>query len=219
MSTRKGILLSLSIILSIFIIGCETADTASTPRSLATNNFIDIVVSSPEGSGALRTLTLHYLQDGEKKQDILDDITQIDNKDYDNEKKEQVFTESDYDGDGFFDIIVFQEFWFPDITLAHAEVPEWPTIYEYNQKVGFVLASSKHKDYFMLYTKSLKDRLSTEQATMSDNAILALQRLIYAAESVADGSFIPESTYNDLYYEDVYTLTNAVTKRTSQIVD
>ncbi len=210
MKIKKRILFSLILIISITICGCKSEDRNNTSNLLTTDNLIDIVVSAPEGSGTLRTVTINYMQNGEEKSDKLYEIKRIDNGNYNDEEKEQTFTASDYNSDGIVDITVFREFWFPDIEVAHAEIPDWPTVYEYNLSSGFVIASSKYHDYFNTYAESLKEQLSMGEAYMSDNAKLALKRLIYAAENISNGSFAPDSSYNSLYYEDVYELSKGI---------
>lgn len=178
---------------------------------LTTDNLIDIVLSAPEGSGAIRTLTIRYRQDGELRYDTIDEISRIDLEGYDDEKKEQIFAASDRDQDGIVDIVVYREFWFPDLDLAHAEVPLWPTVYEYDLKSGIVIASARHQDYFAAYAQTVKEQLSEGSAYMSAYALLALGRLVYAAERIADGSFVPQSPYSsDNYYEDVFELTKDI---------
>jgi hypothetical protein len=94
--------------------------------------------------------------------------------------------------------------------VVHAEVPLWPAVYEYDLASGFIVASAKHKNYFKTYAKDSKEQLSEGKAYMSDAALLALSRLVYAAERVADGSFIPQSPYANQRYEDVYELTKGI---------
>ena len=151
-------------------------------------------------------MTIRSTYDGKEKSDTIDEVSWIDLAGYDDEKKEQVFTTSDYDQDGIVDLIVYREFWFPDLDLAHPEVPKWPTVYEYDLKNGFVVASSKHKDYFEMFAKTSKEQLTAGKEHMDDLEVLALERLIYAAEQIANGSFSPSSPYSKNYYEDVYEL-------------
>lgn len=178
---------------------------------LRTEDVVDIVVGPAEGSAGIRTMTLHYLNQGVAKSDILKDICFIDCSEYnDDNGREQTLSASDSDGDGIVDFIVYREFWFPDLKLIHPEVPLWPMVYEYDLNSGFMVVSAKHADIFKLYTKTLKKRLDSEKAEMTDNALLPVKRLIYAAEKIADGSFVPASAYEDKYYEDVYVLTKDI---------
>ena len=214
----------LILLTSVFLCSCKQtssihadAEQSSTDGSnlLTTENFIDIFLSAPEGSGAIRTLTLHYKRNGEKEFAEFNNLTRLDCKDYNDESKEQTLTDSDFDQDGIVEIIVYQEFWFPDITLAHVEIPLWPTIYEYDLNKGFVVASAKYKDYFKMYAKKTAEELDSTK-DMSNSAKLALKRLIYAAERIADGSFIPSSPYSNdpgkNYYTDVYELVKNITE-------
>ncbi len=43
-------------------------------------------------------------------------------------------------------------------------------------------------------------------------SVLFFERLIYAAEQIANGSFSPSSPYCKNYYEDVYELVKSVTR-------
>ena len=45
---------------------------------------------------------------------------------------------------------------------------------------------------------------------MDDVEILAIKRLIHAAEKIADGSFSPESPYKNDHYTDVYDLVETI---------
>lgn len=190
--------------------GCSMASTSSNSGLLLMKDVASIDLTAPHGSGAIRALMLHYKSDGTEKEDTLGNIRRIDSKSYNDEEKEQQITLSDIDPNDPMYIIVYQEFWFPDIAISHAEIPEWPTIYEYNFKDGFTVASSKHKDYFKSYIKSSKELLTTYSEHMSGGAILAQQRLITAAEQIVKGRFIPQSLYDDHhYYRDVYELTKA----------
>ncbi len=177
---------------------------------LTAENLLNIALSAPEGSGGIRTMTLYYMKDGKEYTDILDDISSIDSGGYDDEAKEQTLTDSDSDGDGIVDFIIYREFWFPDLDMAHAEVPRWPTVYEYDLHGGFVIASAKHRAYFETYAKQLKDKLDTDMDHMSDAAILAVKRLKFAAERIADGAFAPSSPYGDQCYADVCELTKGI---------
>jgi len=182
-------------------------------KLLTMDDLIDISVSAPEGSGALRTLTIHYRQDGEERYNTIGEVSRIGLEGYDDEKMEQTFTVSDRDRDGIVDIVVYREFWFSDLDLAHAQIPLWPTIYEYDLEGGFVVASAKHKDYFASYIAVSEEQLAEGKIYMGGDEMLALSRLIYAAERIADGSFVPESPYNgDNYYEDVYELTKDISE-------
>ena len=173
---------------------------------LTADDLIDISLSAPEGSGAVRTLKIHYRQNGEEHADTLEDISRIEHKGYDNEEKEQAFAASDYDGDGIVDIIVYQEFWFPDLSMSHVEVPEWPTVYEYDLDSGFVVASAKHREYFNTYITASEEKLDSKECE-SELAALALEKLIYAAGEIADGRFAPTDFFNGQYYTDVYEIT------------
>lgn len=209
----KTIRLILYLLLAISIILCGCAQKAETNNAtlLTTNDLTNISVSAAEGSGSIRTLTIRYMHDGSEESAALADVKRIDLEGYDDDNgREQTFTASDCDGDGIFDIIVYREFWFPDIDMPHAGVPEWPAIYEYDTEKGFVIASSKYTDYFEAYVKASNKQLSEGEASMDDDAKLALKRLIYAAEQIADGSFTPEGSYNGFYYEDVYELTKDI---------
>ena len=178
---------------------------------LTVNDFINIELSAPEGSGAIRTMTLHYMQNGEEKSDVLNNIARIDCDGYDDDAREQTLTSSDEDGDEIADFIVYREFWFPDLKLIHPEIPLWPTVYEYDLSNGFVIASAKHATIFAQYAETLKNRLESGKEEMTDNVLLSLKRLIAAAEHVADGSFGPASAYSDKhYYKDVYRLTKDI---------
>ncbi len=192
--------------------GDQYFDVESSEENLLTvKDFVDIELSAPEGSGAIRTMTLHYIDRGEEKTDVLDNVARIDCDGYDDEAKEQTLTDSDSGGDGIVDFIIYREFWFPYMELSHPEVPLWPTVYEYDLNSGFVVASPKHSAIFEQYAKTLKSQLENEKAEMTDNAVLALKRMIYAAERIADGSFVPSSPYSDKeYYEDVYELTKDI---------
>ena len=209
-TTGKLILIAL-LVISTLLCGCEQKNGDDAAGLLTADDLIDIVAGAPEGSGAIRTLTIRYMHNGREESDTIDEVKRIGLEGYDDEKKEQTFTASDLDGDGTVDIVIFREFWFPDLELAHAEIRDWPTVYEYDLNSGFVIASAKHKDYFTAYAQTAKEQLSEGKAYMSDAALLALSRLIQAAEQVADGSFEPESAYNDMnYYEDVYELTKDI---------
>jgi len=205
----------IGIIIAILLLcGCESVVQSSGLNDgsnlLTTKDFIDVSLSAPEGSGAIRTLTIHYMDNGKKESAMLDEIARVDSKGYDDEAKEQTLNESDFNQDGIIEIIVYQEFEFPDIDLAHVEIPLWPTIYEYDLSKGFIVASAKYKDYYKTYAEKTESELE-DAKDMSDPAKLALKRLIYAAEKIADGSFIPSNPYshdyhNNAFYTDVYEL-------------
>jgi hypothetical protein len=189
------------------------ATAAGSGELLTTNDLIDIAVSAPEGSGAIQTLTIRYRYGGEERYDTIDEVSRIDLAGYDDEKKEQTFTVSDRNRDGIVDIVVYREFWFPDLHVAHVEVLAWPAVYEYDLESGFVIASAKHKEYFEAYAEDSEEQLAEGKANMTDNQMLALSRIIFAAERIADGSFIPQSPYNNgNYYEDVYELTKSISE-------
>jgi len=194
----KNILLFFSIfIFGIVFCGCGLQNQDGATNLLIADDLIDITLSAPEGSGANRTLTIRFMYHGEKRSVTINEVSGVDLEGYDNEKKEQ--------------IIVYREFWFPDIKMAHAGIPLWPTVYEYDLDKGFVVASAKHKDYFATYAENAKKELGAGREYMSDPEMLALTRLIYAAEKIADGSFVPASPYSrdnvsNGYYKDVYEL-------------
>lgn len=204
-------LLLITLLISILLTGCAQIADNNSDSLLKAGSLKDIVLSHAEGSGSVRTLTIHYTHDGKEESATIHNLKRIDLSGYDDENgREQTFTASDYDGDGVFDIIVYREFWFPDIIMAHAGIPEWPTVYEFDTEKGFVVASAKHKDYFETYAKAAKEQLDAGKEHMNELEILALSRLVYAAETVAAGNFVPKSDYNGKYYEDIYELTKAI---------
>lgn len=193
-------------IIGIFSSGCAPIYDNKDTALLTTDGFIDVALSAPEGSGGLRTLTINFTIHGEKKSDTMNNVSSVDIEGFDDEKKEQSFTVSDYNQDGIIDLIVYREFWFPNLEMMHLEVPKWPAVYEYDLEKGFVIASSKYKDFFEEYVESSTEKLSLGKEQMSEIEMLALKRLIFAADKVAEGSFTPKSPYNDEYYADVYEL-------------
>lgn len=212
MKTLKIALLLIFCVLASQVWGCSLGNQTFSEELLHIKDVVSIELSAPHGSGAIRKLTLSYQHGGGKKQDTIDYIYRVDCRSYNDDKQEQKLKLSDFNFNGIFYIIIYREFWFPDISLSHAEIPEWPTIYEYSYKDGFIAASSKHRDYFDQYIKASKKSLSLYAEHMSNNAILAQNRLIIAAEQVEDGSFAPQSPYNNhFYYADVYDLTKLQT--------
>ncbi len=198
------------VLVIIFLCGCsQTAYQSEAAQLLSTDDLIDITLRAPEGSGSVRTLTLRYMDNGKEKTGTLGEVRRVDIAGYDDEAREQTFSVSDSDGDGIVELIVYREFWFPDITVSHPGIPEWPTVYEYDTAKGFMVASVRHKDYFKAYAEASKAVLIKDpNRTYEDSdARLLMERLVYAAECVADGSFTPQSDYNGQYYEDVYELT------------
>lgn len=203
------------ILIGALLCGCVPAEayssaTASPSIRLTTQDLVEVTLSAPEGSGAIRTLTLHYKQDGEDKSATLDDISLLDIEGYDDEAKEQTFTSSDYDGDGIVDFIVYREFWFPDINASHTEILLWPTVYEYDLNSGFIIASAHHKKYFRAYIQMCDEQMNSGGADMTDATKLAMKRLIEAAGRIVSKTFVPQSPYNGQYYEDVYELTKDI---------
>jgi hypothetical protein len=183
---------------------------------LTTEDFVDISLGAPEGSGALRTLTIHYIDGNEQESNMSDEISRLDCMGYDDEAKEQTLGESDFNQDGIIEIIVYREFKFPDIELSHVEIPLWPTVYEYDLNKGFLVASAKYKDYFSSYAENIEEGLSADIG-MSGPERVALKRLLVASQKIADGSFSPKSQYshdnkNNSYYADVYDLVKNLTE-------
>jgi hypothetical protein len=212
MRTNLIFLLCLIAILIIPLNGCNLNNKEKEMSLLTTDDFVNFSLSAPEGSGGVRTLKINYMSQGETKSDTMDAISSVDIEGYDDEKKEQSFTVSDYNHDGIIDFIVYREFWFPDLDMVHPDVPKWPTIYEYDLEKGFVIASSDFRSYYEEYVKSVNVQLTSNKEPIDDIAVLALKRLMFAAEKVADGSFVPKSPYNGQYYEDVYELVKEITK-------
>lgn len=190
-------------------------------EALKTDHFEGIVLGAPEGSGSVRTLKLRYRDDqGEIiTSEIMNDVTGIVSAQYNSEEKEQIITSSDFNGDGIVEVIVLREFWFEDLNLPHAMVPQWPTVYEYFPGKGFVVASGKYKAWFRNYAQEQEELLARDHIELFENgsftyhgsgdcgeALVAWTRLLYAARKIADGSFVPEADYAARRYQDVSLL-------------
>ena len=205
--------------------GC--ADQYAEP--LKPDQFEGIILSEPEGSGSVRTLRLCYRNSyGEMvNSEVMSDVSGVVSAQYDSEAKEQTITSSDFNGDGVVEVIVFREFWFEDLKLPHVAVPQWPTVYEYILGQGFVVASSKYKEWFEEYAQEQERLLAKDNTELLENgtfvyhgkgdydeALLARLRLLYVAKKIADGTFIPKQDYAVRRYEDVADIAKALKQKT-----
>ena len=201
--------------------GC--ADQNAEP--LKTSQLEGIILSEPEGSGSVRTLRLRYRDShGEiVNSKVMNDVSGIDSVQYDSEAKEQTITSLDFNEDGVVEVIVFREFWFEDLDLPHVAVPQWPTVYEYISGRGFVVASSKYREWFGEYAQAQENLLVKDHMELLENgtfvyhgkgdydeALLARLRLLYVAKRIADGTFVPKEDYAARRYEDVANIAKAV---------